>query len=241
MSAPQSGVAPQVRGLDEFNRYMEELKKEWRNQAEVVASFLHKKHIPTYGLLQQAVVRQRLPILMSVVDIYIDETIEVMSTMYILSKIDLKIRSCFNWTKRRRTLKGKDGEEKESVEWVKTGLKKPEEYRKWKRLRGGVVGWLESGKEMLASCRMIFDMFGDIAMVQAWREQSKSSKMGLFGMSPDKAESYQQTIDIQQRESKKEAIQEQKDLTDRLAGNVPEYGMEEELDEDVGRPMFDED
>jgi hypothetical protein len=208
-----SGTAPSpMIRMDEWQKLMEQYRREFRNQAEIIASILSKKHLPVYGGLQKADIRRRLPIWMKVMTIYIDETIEVMNTMWTIAQIEMRINSCFKWQKRKfKKRKKKDdgstGKKSHTYEYkmVKTDLVDVAEYNKWKQLKRGPVAWLEHGKTMLASCRMIFDSFGDIGIVQAWREQTDKKMTSVFGIAPEALEQYGE---VAEREFSKQTRQD---------------------------------
>lgn len=195
MSTPGGGPMPMLR-MDEWQRMMEEMRREFRNQSEIIAGILSRKHLPTYGLLSKAEIRRRLPIIMEVLTIYIDETIEVMNTMWTIAQIDMRIAACFKWEKRTYKRKKRDSDEETTyTKLVKTELVYPEDYSQWRHLRKGPITWLEQGRTMLASCRMIFDTFGDLAIVQAWREKTDKEIASVFGITPEAMEKYGEIAD----------------------------------------------
>jgi hypothetical protein len=214
--------------MDEWQKLMEQYRREFRNQAEIIASILSRKHLPVYGVLQKTDIRRRLPIIMKVMTIYIDETMEVMNTMWTIAQIDMRINACFKWQRRRFKKKKKKDDKKGDIyeyKMVKTDLIDTSEYNKWKQLKRGPVAWFEHGKTMLASCRMLFDTFGDIALVSAWREQAEKKLSGVFGLTPETMEQYGEIADREVKRAKKREkdMKESAESTDTSRGRIANW------------------
>ncbi len=256
-----SGSAPTpVIRLDEFQTILEQFRQEFHNQAEIIMSILQQKHLPVYGLMQNADPRTRARTILENMTVYIDESMEVLRTKWILAKIEARIDACFKWSKRKFKRRGKKDDDKDTYEYkmVRTELIDPGEYEEWRTLRDGVMAWLQAGEDLLAGCRMIFDMFGDIGVVTAWRSKVDNRIASIFGVAPEMMDEYTKMYNIEKKRAedsgdvhmrmKREAAKSNVEIADDdlLVGDEEDEDEEEEditdlteEDEDYvgGRPV----